>query len=297
MFIAWIHYVEGLPLNQDRIDAEQVKAAALDAFSKQDELRTVEEHLALTRRVKAKFNGALTMKWTNHQVKGKNLGTLMESFSSRYPKAKIDQMAEDQGQRKESTWLTKYKVPPAYKTLRVQPCSLGSITNEDNTICTNPGSCNMTTSLLADDPNAYMMKMCSPGYYGPLCSLCLLHSAPPGEPCFGRRGALQGLSTLSCQKCRNKSVIVIAGVANTLPVMLWLMYIIHVTLRENEEDAQNVPKPVRISEFLKAAQLWLQYISLLAGVNQSNQPNSFLLQMVLMAKIKLNLLPTSVASP
>jgi hypothetical protein len=51
--------------------------------------------------------------------------------------------------------------------------------------------------------------------------------------------------------CRNKSVIVIAGVANTLPVMLWLMYIIHVTLRENEEDAQNVPKPVRISEFLK----------------------------------------------
>ncbi len=49
--------------------------------------------------------------------------------------------------------------------------------------------------------------------------------------------------------CRNKSVIVIAGVANTLPVMLWLMYIIHVTLRENEEDAQNVPKPVRISEY------------------------------------------------
>ena len=51
--------------------------------------------------------------------------------------------------------------------------------------------------------------------------------------------------------CRNKSVIVIAGVANTLPVMLWLMYIIHVTLRENEEDAQNAPKPVRISEFFK----------------------------------------------
>ena len=48
---------------------------------------------------------------------------------------------------------------------------------------------------------------------------------------------------------------------------------------------------------VQAAQLWLQYISLLAGVNQSNQPNSFLLQMVLMAKIKLNLLPTSVASP
>jgi len=43
----------------------------------------------------------------------------------------------------------------------------------------DPGSCNMTTSLVADDPNAYMVKMCSPGYYGPLCSLCLLHNAPP----------------------------------------------------------------------------------------------------------------------
>jgi len=98
MFSAWIHYVEGLSLNQDRIDAEQVKTAALDAFSKQDELRTIEEHLALTRRVKAKFNGALAMKWTNHQVKGKNLGALMESFSALYTKAKIDQMAEDQVQ-------------------------------------------------------------------------------------------------------------------------------------------------------------------------------------------------------
>jgi len=44
---------------------------------------------------------------------------------------------------------------------------------------------------------------------------------------------------------------VIADIASTSLVMLWLMYIIHVTLRENEEDAQNTPKPVRISEFLK----------------------------------------------
>ncbi len=98
MFSAWIHYVEGLPLNQDRIDADQVKAAALDAFSKQDELHTIEEHLALTRRVKAKFNGALSMKWTDYQVKGRNLGALMESFSACYTKAKIDQMADVQVQ-------------------------------------------------------------------------------------------------------------------------------------------------------------------------------------------------------
>ena len=64
------------------------------------------------------------------------------------------------------------------------------------TVMQVPGSCNMTTSLVADDPNAYMLKMCSPGYYGSLCSLCLLHNAPLGQPRYGRTG------TLNCQKCR-----------------------------------------------------------------------------------------------
>jgi hypothetical protein len=63
------------------------------------------------------------------------------------------------------------------------------------------GQCNMTTSLLADDPNAYMVKMCSRGYYGPLCSLCLLHNAPPGEARHGRTG------NLNCQKCRCVSAL------------------------------------------------------------------------------------------
>jgi len=36
----------------------------------------------------------------------------------------------------------------------------------------HPGSCNMTTSLVADDPKAYMVKMCSPGYYG-RCAPCV----------------------------------------------------------------------------------------------------------------------------
>lgn len=225
-------------------------------------------------------------------------------------------------------------VPPVSKTIRVQSCALGSVTNLDNTTCSlcpnstfslnssstvcdacpsgaqcngsaafippqqyyhsspystiivscpNPGACggnrtdllncklpggtcNMTTSLVADDPKAYMVKMCSPGYYGPLCSLCLLHNAPPGEPRYGRTG------NLNCQKCRKSSVIVIADIASTSLVMIWLMYIIHVTLRENEEDAQNTPKPVRISEFLKAAQLWLQYISVLSGINFPTPP-------------------------
>ena len=64
------------------------------------------------------------------------------------------------------------------------------------TVVQAPWSCNMTTSMVADDPNSYMAKMCSPGYYGPLCTLCLLHNAPPGEPRYGRT------STLKCQQCR-----------------------------------------------------------------------------------------------
>ena len=62
-----------------------------------------------------------------------------------------------------------------------------------------PGSCNMTTSLVADDPNSYNVMMCSSRYYGPLCSLCLLHNAPPGGPRYGRTG------TLNCQPCRSAS--------------------------------------------------------------------------------------------
>ncbi len=65
----------------------------------------------------------------------------------------------------------------------------------------NAGSCDMTMSLLADDPDAYMLKMCSPGYYGPLCSLCLLHNAPPGQARYGRTG------NLNCQKCRSASAL------------------------------------------------------------------------------------------
>ncbi len=62
---------------------------------------------------------------------------------------------------------------------------------------------------------------------------------------------------LSCF-CRKDSTIAIADIASTLLVMLWLMYIIHVTLRENEEDAQSTLKPVRVSEFLKVNAVYHQ---------------------------------------
>ena len=51
---------------------------------------------------------------------------------------------------------------------------------------------------------------------------------------------------------RQKVTIIIAYLASTLLVMLWLTYIIHVTLTENEEDANNIRQAPRVSEFLKA---------------------------------------------
>ena len=54
----------------------------------------------------------------------------------------------------------------------------------------------MTRAMDADDPNSYMMKMCKEGYFGPVCSLCTLHNAPPGQDRYGRTG------TLECKPCR-----------------------------------------------------------------------------------------------
>ena len=52
---------------------------------------------------------------------------------------------------------------------------------------------------------------------------------------------------------RSRASIIIAYMASTLLVMLWLTYIIHVTLRENEEDAQSIRQAPRVSEFLPAS--------------------------------------------
>ena len=55
-----------------------------------------------------------------------------------------------------------------------------------------------------------------------------------------------------CICCRSRASIITAYMASTLLVMLWLTYIIHVTLRENEEDARSIHQGPRVSEFLKA---------------------------------------------
>lgn len=67
-------------------------------------------------------------------------------------------------------------------------------------------------------------------------------------------GAVVDLTALMTNNvwCRHRVTIIIAYTASTLLVMLWLTYIIHVTLEENEEDAQGICQGPRVSEFLKA---------------------------------------------
>ena len=74
---------------------------------------------------------------------------------------------------------------------------------------------------------------------------------------FGQRASEQVSKPVSKQvscalMCRNPSSIIVAYIASTLLVMLWLAFVIHVTLRQNEEDAEERPQAARVSEFLKA---------------------------------------------
>ena len=61
---------------------------------------------------------------------------------------------------------------------------------------------------------------------------------------------------------RRASTIILAYIASTLLVMLWLAFNIHVTLRQNEEDAEERGQPARVSEFLKARLIQCVCVSL-----------------------------------
>ncbi|KAL0044981.1 hypothetical protein WJX82_004122 [Trebouxia sp. C0006] len=108
--------------------------------------------------------------------------------------------------------------------------------------------CNLTASMSSRDATSYMVKQCSTGYYGPVCSLCLKIAED------GKRGS---------------GVVVFSYFASTVLVLIWLTYTIQVTLRENREDADGVANPGRTSELIRALTLWLQYITLLSNVNNT----------------------------
>lgn len=97
------------------------------------------------------------------------------------------------------TWAEHMQVPAAFMTLRVQPCSLGSITSGNNTICTVCG--NSTFSL---DPSSTVCDACPSGaqcngsdafippaqYYHSSPNSTIILSCPNPGACGGDRTTL-----------------------------------------------------------------------------------------------------------
>ncbi|DBA90089.1 TPA: hypothetical protein ACH3X1_003408 [Trebouxia sp. C0004] len=117
--------------------------------------------------------------------------------------------------------------------------------------------CTLDDPWISSDPDSYMRQLCAPGYYGPVCSLCV----KTGNVTYGRVGSLE------CKPCRRTVTIIAAYVASALLVLAWLTYTIHVTLVENEEAAAGHVDPPRTSQLIRALNLWLQYTTLLGGIN------------------------------
>lgn len=88
--------METLPETSDRVDPEEVKAAALEYFAETAAVQKVKEDLDLRRRVKLKFHSKLTMEWTGKQVTGKALGDLTASFKNVYPLTRLVSMTQDE---------------------------------------------------------------------------------------------------------------------------------------------------------------------------------------------------------
>lgn len=101
--------------------------------------------------------------------------------------------------------------------------------------------CLLNESWTSSDPESYMRQLCTPGYYGPVCSLCVT----TGNKTYGRVG------TLECKPCRRTASIVSAYVASAVLVLAWLSYTIHVTLVENEEAAAGQDESQRTSQLIR----------------------------------------------
>ena len=104
-------------------------------------------------------------------------------------------------------------------------------------------ACSLDDSWISSDPNSYMRQLCTPGYYGPVCSLCIT----TGNVTYGRVGTLQ------CKPCRRPITIIAAYVASALLVLAWLTYTVHITLVENEEAASGHDNPQRTSQLIRVS--------------------------------------------
>ena len=104
-------------------------------------------------------------------------------------------------------------------------------------------SCNLHDTWTSFDPDSYMRQLCAPGYYGPVCSLCVAS----GNQTYGRVGSLQ------CKPCRSTAAIISAYVASALAVLVWLSYTVHVTLVEKEEAAAGHSDSQRTSQLIRVS--------------------------------------------
>ena len=128
-------------------------------------------------------------------------------------------------------------------------CTCAS-SNDGHTLQAFPSAdpeCTLDDPWTSSDPDSYMRQLCAPGYYGPVCSLCV----KTGNVTYGRVG------TLECKPCRRTVTIIAAYVASALLVLAWLTYTIHVTLAENEEAAAGHMDPQRTSQLIRVSFLVL----------------------------------------
>ncbi len=117
------------------------------------------------------------------------------------------------------------QVPPAFKTIRVQPCSLGSITNGDNTSCTVCG-----TSTFSLDPNKTSCDACPSGaqcngsdafipplqHYHSSPNSTIIVSCPNPGACGGNRTSLLACKLVSADYMTTQSAL------HIWPLELWI---------------------------------------------------------------------------
>lgn len=104
-------------------------------------------------------------------------------------------------------------------------------------------TCDLEADVSSSDQSAYLAQLCTPGYYGPVCSLCV--KTEQRNSSYGRTGPLK------CRVCKHPAIIMLAYIASTLVVLAWLSYVIHVTLTDNVEAANGVLDPGRTSQLIR----------------------------------------------
>jgi len=106
-----------------------------------------------------------------------------------------------------------------------------------------PNNCSLESAIDSTDQLSYMRQQCTPGYYGPLCALCLRHDS--NGRAYGRTG------TWSCQRCRHRGTIIVAYAVSFVLVLLFLDYTIRVTIRENSEAWESSSNDTGAAELIR----------------------------------------------